>query len=174
MVEAIEESGKAVRLAPGTIQRGKGEIIIGVEGNSQYQLEEEGNTGKATKFLITRREWGWLKSNNKNTNTEWKVEKLKTKEHPGKNEEAGTSDREKLGYHRPYTRPKLLQEKIERGEERRPEIAWTDEEKGAAYRKLKKEYGILPTGWDRRECRNTKCCKKSSCTFFCTRCSIVS
>ena len=169
VVEAIEESRKAVRLAPGTIQRGKGEIIIGVEGNSQYQLEEEGNTGKATKFMITRREWGWLKSNNKNTNTGWKVEKLETKEHPGKNEEAGTSDREKLGYHRPYTRPKLLQEKIERGEERRPEIAWTDEEKGAAYRKLKKEYGILPTGWDRREkggrCRNTKCCKKSSCTL---------
>ena len=142
------------------------EKIIGVQSMTEYMGKMEEDTGSVTKVVMGSVRWEDLRNVRREHclgNIKGKVRKFKVEVKDGdKDEVVGVSDREKVGYYRPQKGPNTTHEEIERGERRRPETHYTDEERGGIYRTLLQETGLEAPGWSRKNgkrCRSkTTCC----------------
>ena len=122
------------------MNRAPKEKIIGVQSMTEYMGKMEEDTGSVTKVVMGTVTWEDLRNVRREHclgNIKGKVRKFKVEIKDGdKDEVVGVSDREKVGYYRPQKGPNTTHEEIERGERRRPETHYTDEERGGIYRTL--------------------------------------
>ena len=169
VMEALRSTG-AIELQEGHMTRAPKEKIIGVQSMTEYMGKMEEDTGSVTKVVMGTVRWEDLRNVRREHclgNIKGKVMKFKVEIKDGdKDEVVGVSDREKVGYYRPQKGPNTTHEEIERGERRRPETHYTDEERGGIYRTLLQETGLEAPGWSRKNgkrCRSKKTCCGLTC-----------
>merc|ERR1712055_656695 len=169
VMEALRSTG-AIELQEGHMTRAPKEKIIGVQSMTEYMGKMEEDTGSVTKVVMGTVRWEDLRNVRREHclgNIKGKVMKFKVEIKDGdKDEVVGVSVREKIGYYRPHKGPNTTHEEIERGERRRPETHYTDEERGGIYRTLLQETGLEAPGWSRKNGKRGRS-KKTCCGLTC-------
>ena len=169
VMDALNSTG-AIELQEGTMIRSAKEKIIGIQSMSEYMGKTEEDMGSVKKVVMGSVSWSDLLNGRKEhclKNINGTVKKLKVDIRSSERDETvGVSDREKIGYYRPLQRLNTTHEEIERGERRRPETHYTDEERGGILRDMLKETGREAPGWSRKQgkrCRKNKNCCGRTC-----------